>query len=260
MMRRSDKIHFLLVLAVISTAVRAGAARGGTIWEFTHRVRGEGTANVFDGGPVVSDSVDTTLFREASFFALDLTTPGTQGASFSTAGSSEVRLFEDGTIGLELRFSSLYDPSLFGGDRPGGVGEGFLSVVFEVVMPADQVQMGFSNSVNVSGGFAGSTNIVVENLTKSTTLLEITSRAGGSMVLDDVLGDLIRITADISGGIDFPPGAIVTGGYSLRGLVGFGVIPEPSTFLLVLFGVVFVMSRNRPIHHEPERSASVESA
>jgi len=213
---------------------------------------------VFDGGPVVSDSVDTVA-RRGSFFALDLTTPGTQGASFSTAGSSEVRLFEDGAIGLELRFSSLYDPSLFGGDRPGGVGEGFLTAAFEVVMPADHVQMGFSNRVNVSGGFAGSTNIVVENLTKSTTLLEITSRAGGSMILDDVLGDVIRITADISGGIDFPPGALVNGGYSSDGLVGFGVIPEPSTFLLVLLGAV-VISRKRAVHHEPERSVSFDGA
>jgi len=244
---RIHKIPFLLAVAVFSTGVVLPVTRGETIWQWTHEASGSGSANVFNGGPMVfkSDSTDGPQDGFMSFVASDDTRPGIFGARFGTGGDSVLSTGGGDAFALALAFDSGYSArSRPAADRPGGEGEGTLSSVIEFVMPQDELSWRTILSVTLSPGYHGSTRIVVENITKSTVLRELTGNVFDDSVLSGAAGDLIRVSSEISGGGSTPPGVPGSFGYDVSLLLAFRV-PEPGTAVLVLIGAGMLTVRRR---------------
>jgi len=200
-MLRSDKIPFLVVLAAISTIVGPAVARGGTIWQWTHEASGEGTANVFDGGAVEFGAGRTFPPDDASmaFGATDATRFGTLGGRHVTSGSSRITSNSE-ILAVRVDFSTDYSAdSRRDADRPGGEGEGWINSVIEFVMPVDELAWGRDLRIRDTSFFSGSTRVVVENLTRSTTLIDLVDEELTLVTLSGQAGDVIRITTDMSG-------------------------------------------------------------
>jgi hypothetical protein len=245
-------IIVLVVVASGCTAVRAGhispwdpSPGGNDLWQVTHKVSGEGWAHVFDGGPVVTDSASPRA-GVLGFLALDYTRPGTDGASFATSGHSSVSASdEQGTFYLDVYFYTAYGSSwLPGGDQPGGEGAGWLTSVIEFPMPGDELEWAGSLLADEpSPGFYGSASVLVENVTQSITLMELTSGSGFERTLTGRTGDVIRITTEMSGGGSAPPGYWLVRGYSPSMGMLF-TVPEPGAGIL-LVSALFVLHRRK---------------
>ena len=232
----------IIVLALVATG--GPAAHAGTIWQVNQEVSGEGWAHVFDGGPVVTDSVAPGPLGLA-FLALDDTRPGTDGASFATSGRSLISPSEEqGLFYLDIYFSTAYGSSwLPGGDQPGGEGAGWLTSVIEFRMPVDELEWSGSLSIrDPSPGFYGSASVLVENVTQSLTLMELTSGFGFERTLSGHAGDVIRITTEMSGGGSAPAGYWLVRGYS-PGMGMLFTIPEPGAGILLLSALVVLRRR-----------------
>ncbi len=230
----------LIALVTLSHA----SARADSVWIWTNSAVGEGLAQVFDGGPAVMDSVDRhgTVAPTLAFRATDATRPSSLGALASANGESFV-----GDFGRILRvmvdFSASYASSLSpGGDRPGGRAEGMLTSVVEFVMPVDELDWFYGLGITEDVGFEGASSVVVENMTQTRTLLTLTSEMGNETILEGHAGDLIRITSQMSGRGDAPGGFGILQNYSAR-LDMIFTIPEPSTALLLLGGLLVLQSR-----------------
>ena len=232
------------IISVLLAVLAPSAARGAEFTFSTHLASGSGSANVFDGGAVVSDSATLTdpTSAEFGFAALDLTRPGSSGASAIAFGNSSIIEFEQG-IRLLVEFRAVYDPSPFpGGDRPGGMAEGNLSSVIDFVMPVDTLDWSYRLLVDDTIGFDGSTSIVIENITHPETILTLTEQVAANTVLMANAGDLIRITSEISGGGSARVGSTRQYGGDLA--MTF-TIPEPSTVTLLTVALFAIARRRR---------------
>jgi len=239
-------VTFGLVLVFGAAAARAN--------EFTfswHEASGSGSANVFDGGPVVSGAgragnpMDPTM----SFSANDSTRFGSMGAIASVLGRSQIFDVPSEEFGAEgikvlVDFRAAYFPSLFpSGDRPGGMAEASLSSVIEFEMPADEIDWLYGLRIRDTSLFSGSTNVVVENVTQSETLLTLTEEILiGEGTLSGNTGDLIRITSQMSGSGSAPAGITSSRVYTSNLGMVF-LVPEPSTLALLFFGALLIHKR-----------------
>ena len=237
------RIHqWILVLALV--AALPGPAQAGELWTWTNSAVGEGSAQVFDGGPPATDSVDRheTIAPSLGFDATDYTRPGSFGALASTHGASRV-----GDFGQSMRvladFSASYAASLFpGGDRPGGRAEGTFTSIVEFVMPVDQLDWFYGLGMGDAPRFTGSTNVTVVNVTSGQALLTLDSIMEGDTILAAHAGDLIRITSEMSGGGEAPGEFAIDRGYGAL-LDMIFTIPEPASMVLLLAGLPVLRRR-----------------
>jgi len=226
---------------VLTSVLAGGAARGESIWAWTHEASGSGSANVFDGGPVVFDSESTFELDvpRMSFVASDHTRLGSLGAGYLTAGRSSIITRDVGLL-LNVDFDSSYAPSLFpGGDLSGGAGEGSLSSVIEFVMPTDELGLDYGYQSEEDIGFEGHSTVTLENVTQHETIL---SFAGEDYILNNMTliartGDLMRLTSEMAGGGSVPPNVLAIRGYDARIRMEF-TIPEPATLTLLILGLI----------------------
>ena len=214
--------------------------------EFTllyHEASGSGTANVFDGGLPVSDSVDVggPIVSRISFLASDLTRPSSLGAGASAAGKSRI-IAEGQQMNVRVDFGAVYYPSHFPeGDRPGGRAEGSLYSIIEFLMPADEIEWAYGLWIDETTDFSGSTSIVIENITQAQTIVSLSSPVSGvETFLTGSAGDLIRITSDMSGSGLTPSGIMSTRLYAPT-LDMIFIIPEPSALALLGVGSLAVL-------------------
>ncbi len=112
-------------------------------------------------------------------------------------------------------------------------------------MPVDELEwMGVLSIHEPSPGFTGSTSIVVENVSQSLTLAELTGDSGFETTLSGQTGDLIRITTDMSGGGSAPADVWLVRGYNPRMGMHF-TIPEPGAGLLLVSALPVLRRRKR---------------
>ena len=243
-----------IILLMAAVSLGGAPARAGEIWEWewTHEAAGEGWANVFDGGAVVSDSGATggPLDWDMHFLAADRIPAGAQTASYSTSGSSWVALYGETreTLRISVDFGTrYYASSHIGADRPGGEGRGSMWAVIEFFMPADELEWSWSFSISQGAGFSGTVELLVENLTRSETLFDWP----GGIIPDDPAivkgetGNLIRVSYTASGQGHVDPGVASIGSYWPHLTFRF-TVPEPGTLWLLATGVLLVMRRRLP--------------
>ena len=233
-------------LVVLSAGLTLGApsARAETIWQWTHQAEGEGWANVFDGGPPDFESDITTGPGDTRmhFLAVDDTRPGVLGAAYGTSGTSQLFPEQDYLL-IDLGFNTDYSAtSRLGSDRPGGEGSGWIRSVVEVVMPVDTVEWGVDVDVNQTPGFSGSTRIVLENVTKSTTVFDGGEGGENWVTLQGVAGDTMRMTFEAEGQGSAPAGIPAISFYEVEVSSAF-IVPEPATVTLAALGVMVLMRR-----------------
>ena len=233
------------VLAWLTFVASAQAA------EFTfssHVASGSGSANVSDSGPLMLDSDSTfdAADPRMSYSAVDQSSAGSLGAVALSSGRSEVLVLGP-EMWFELDLDVTYLPSLFpGGDRPGGMAEGELSSVIEFPLPLDEIEWSYKLRIDQTIGFDGSSLVVVENVTRSQQLVELTSDMPGFVdtVIVGEVGDIIRISSQMSGSGSAAAGVASTRQYEAD-LDMLFTIPEPATFALLALGAVVSLRRRR---------------
>jgi hypothetical protein len=252
-----------MIIGAVSSLLFAFAptARAGDFTFLRHEASGSGWSNLFDGGPVVTAEGSTYgPTDERMFFRADddSVTPGSFGAVASASGRSMISSIPvldglDGPhgFGVTVKLITKYLPSLFpGGDNPGGAAEGELFSVIEFVMPADDIEWSYRLSIDDSADFDGSTSVILENVTQSETLLELTSEVVPTVfaTLSGSEGDLIRLTSLMSGSGSAQPGTLK--GYKSSFYMSF-TVPEPGTLSLLLFAGILITRRgsNRRIRY-----------
>jgi len=209
-------------------------------------------ANVFDGGPVVSDAgeLEDPLLDEFNVVAYDLTRAGSFGATAIAFADSEIVSLLDGGMRVLVEFGALYDPSDFAsGDRPGGMAEGALHSVIEFRMPADEIFWAYRLLIDDTARFDGLTAIAIENVTQNKSILTLTEEVFPiETTLRGNAGDIIRITSDMEGSGSVPAGFSASYQYGGDLAMTFR-IPEPSTlpFLLVATAL-FPRGRSRAVY------------
>ena len=232
---------------IVSWLALAASVQAGPFTFSSHVASGSGSANVFDGGPAGVDSDVTFGPTDSlmSFLATDDTGTGSFDALASAGGRSRVnpRVEE---MWVLVDFIVGYYPSLFpGGDRPGGTAEGQLSSVIELPLPADDIFWAYQLLIRDTVDFEGSSLVVVENVTRSQTLLELTSEVSAVETrLAGQAGDIIRITSEMSGSGSAAPGVSTSRRYDADLDMVF-IIPEPSTFVLLTLGSLVALRRRR---------------
>ncbi len=231
--------HFAIVTGFVLAGLLCGQAGAEGIWQWTHEASGSGTANVFDGGPLVFDSDSTfgTTDSRMSFIAVDQTFPGSMGADAMGAGRSHILPSPEDTFRFRVDLIAGYFPSVFpGGDNPGGLAEAELSSVIDFVMPADEVQWNYQLLIDQTGAFEGFTHVILENVSQSQTLLELTSEVFAvKTTLTADMGDLVRITSIMSGSGSKGPGSSKEYEVDLEMIF---VVPEPGALMLMAVGVL----------------------
>ncbi len=240
--------HFAIVTGFVLAGLLCGQALAEGTWFTYHEFTGQGWANVFDDGPVVSDAESGSGGPEADrffFSALDLTRPGSLGASASAFGSSWIGPWKDNGIRLIVDFHAEYIPSLSpGGDNPGGAAEGALFSVIEFVMPVDELIWGYQLRIRDTIEFDGETRVLFENVTQNETVFDLTTEVFPPIetTLTGNSGDLMRFTSTMSGAGNSPGGSIRQ--YDSFFSSTF-ILPEPETLLLMLVGVLAARARGR---------------
>jgi hypothetical protein len=227
----------------------APAVEAGSIWQWTHQAFGGGTSNVFDGGPPDVAFWETTGLDDPSmtFLASDSTRPSSLGAGARASGQSRVGGNDD-VFGVTIDFFVGYSPSGFvGGDNPGGEAEGSLSSVIEFVVPIDDMRWAYRLNIDLdpTGAFIGSTNTMLENLTRSTVFqIPNEDTIGGFLDFDfgAVAGDLIRLTSETSGSGSMGPGTGRSYDTDFRLSVS---VPEPGMLSLLLVSVALTRRGRR---------------
>jgi len=225
------------ILALTVSSLGADAAGAGDFTFSLHEASGNGWANLFDGGPPISAQGFTFSPTDPSmsFLALDLTMPGSLGASAEAIGGSFIgQLSPEDGIHVQVKLTTLYLPSLFpGGDNPGGAAEGELFSVIEFIMPAEEIYWVHQLLIDEDAPFfEGSTNVLFENVTQSQTLLTLSEEVLFEKgFLSGNAGDLMRITTEMSGSGSMGPGSPKEYESTLN---MYFIVPEPATGLCFL--------------------------
>jgi hypothetical protein len=227
----------------------ASTARAGSIWQWTHQASGGGTANVFDGGPTLSDFEETTALDDPSmgFGVNDRTQPGSLGAGAFAVGRSRILGDSADSFGVSINYTVGYSPSSFvGGDNPGGEGEGSLSSVIEFVVPVDDVTWAYDLDIDTdpTSAFTGSTDIMLENISRpGESRVFAKNPPGGALVFDfdAVAGDLIRLTTEMSGAGGTPA---ARRSYDTSFVLSV-LVPEPGTLSFLLVSIAMTRRRRR---------------
>ena len=232
--------RFGITLVVVTVPLAAANATAADLSPFSwHQVSGSGVAQLFDGGPAVSDSQSIAGAKSPrfSFDATDRTRVGSRGALATVHGESSIGVGEGG-FGLRVMLDTAYVPSLnAGGDNPGGMAQGQISSVIEFLMPADQMVWGYQLRITDTNRFDGSTSVVMENVTQSQIILDVTSAVFPPVetILSGNIGDLIRLTTNMSGSGSTSP----TSQKQYTSILSMTfLIPEPGTLWLLLVGAV----------------------
>ncbi|NOT01720.1 MAG: PEP-CTERM sorting domain-containing protein [Phycisphaerales bacterium] len=237
---------FVVVLAFGTGLCANRPVVASELWTWSMEGEGHGTARVFDGGPVVTASSVATPLSPAVFFAAtDRTRVGSQAATYSTGGESDVRINGD-ALTVVVNFNTTYNGGFTSqDDHTGGEGGGSLWSVIELVMPQDELTWITSLIIHDTAWFSGDTFVKFENVTQGTTLLELDSPFYEWGTLVGETGDIIRITSEMSGQGFFP--TTVTLAYlAYEGsLNAVFIVPEPTTLVLLAFGISIVSRRRR---------------
>lgn len=238
----------LTTQVTLTLLLTCGTSRAGLFTITEHTATGQGTANVFDGGPPVTDFFDPFFFG-FSMLALDATQSGTQGASASASGRSLISQF-DNTLFVTASFRVVYLPAFTaGGDFTGGTAEGEMQSIVEFEMPISELTWFYVVNIDVNTGFTGVTNVVVENLTSGESLLSLSGATPETWTtLHGEVNDVIRITTNMSGSGTAPETARFVREYDTRLDMNF-VLPEPSTALLLALGAPLILPRRHKSRH-----------
>jgi len=247
-MKREMRTLRLVNLTTFIVLVTVGTTRAEQFVITEHTVTGQGTANVFDGGPPATGSF-APLFGGFSMSVQDFTRSGTRGASAIASGGSFLSEF-DNTLHVTVDLDVAYLPSFTpGGDFTGGTAEGEMQSVVEFQMPISELTWFYTVNTSVSTGFSGATSVVVENLTSGDSLLSLsgaTPETWTTLVGD--VNDVIRITTIMSGSGTAPaPGRFVRQ-YTTRLAMNF-VLPEPGSAILLTLGALPLLRRRRSPRH-----------
>ena len=179
------------------------------------------------------------------FGASDSTRPGTYGASYLTYGASGLQMDQERFEIMVSVYTGYYADSHVGADRPGGEGGARVSSIFEFVMPAENLDWFYDLRITENRYFTGSTLVTVENLTQSMMLLELSweVRNETTTLIGDI-GDVIRISTQMSGGGSVPDEVMGLYGYDSSLWMTF-TVPEPATLTLLVLGAVLGMRRGK---------------
>jgi len=235
-----------LACATISACVALAAPQRGRAegFEFTwHAFSASGTANVFDGGPPVSGSVNLAGpdFSWPSLTVSDFTQPGSMGAHAVMHGSSLITTSPT-ELTLDIEFDAVYTPSFFpGGDRPGGRAEGEMLSIVEFALTNSNTELLHELELEASGGFSGTTLITIENVTQSIDIRTIDTPTSPPNTFEaspipGQVGNLIRVTTQIQGSGQIPGGVVYGGQYDTELFMKF--VPEPPTVKMLSLGIL----------------------
>jgi hypothetical protein len=213
-----------------------------------HTAAGSGSAQLDDGGLPVTDTDNTTGPGDLlmSFSAIDETGPGPLAASAFGGGSSQIYVFGE-FMSIFVELDALYAPSGDpDGDRPGGLAEAELSSVIEFHTPAGAIDWFYLLDIDATGDFTGMANVMVENVTRAQTLLNMDAQVPPtSTLLSTTPGDLIRISTELSGSGSARPDVVSLETYSPTMRMDFLLIPEPATLAVLAVGAVVGLRRPR---------------
>jgi len=141
-----------------------------------------------------------------------------------------------------------------GADRPGGEAEAFMSSVVELVMPVDTVVWSLVFDITRGSGFTGEGSLLVENVTRSEILADFSGTNTMTEFIDttlnNVAGDVIRVSVAASASGSVPAGVASHGGFDMFIQQTF-FIPEPTSVTMLGLGALFVFKRRRQICGEP---------
>lgn len=239
------------ILALVFAVAAVTPLYAGELWQWSHDAHFEGTANVYDGGPPVhvvahtDGPNDPRVNRSAN----DSTwPPGSLSATALAAGGS--RIFEDGDdLILDIDITVGYSPSYFqGGANPGGEAEGALNSMIDVTIPESGAELSVSALIFDEEHpelFSGDARMTVENLTRGSIIFEWNeSDPSESINLYDAVGDVIRITTDLSGEGGMGPGS---GRHYRARLLAIFRVPEPSSSVLLIVGTLLLSVNRRRV-------------
>ncbi len=210
-----------------------------------HEGSGMGSAQLLGN----DDTAEGSFFSDGdplrtslSFGASDLSEqPGVFGAGISASGISIYGLNDD-VISAQIDFSLFYSPSnQIGGDNPGGMSEGEMSIVVEFEIPIDNPMWDYGLLIEETADFSGTTDLLIENITQGAVIADTQEMSFQKGVLDALAGDVLRITT-------LHQGSGSTGPAGMRGyfsdLSVFIFVPEPSS-LMILAGGLVVSTRRK---------------
>jgi hypothetical protein len=230
----------------------SGAAAEGIEWSWFQSFSGSATANVFDGGSVDSESVDFAGTNVPGYgaSASDDTQPGSLGASAFGKSRGRLTVLEDDTLLIRVDTIAIYHPSFLpGGDNPGGFATAEMTSVIEFAMPVDVLDWTYRLDIDDVDFdlFTGSANVVIENVTRSRVLLELSENTlPTEATLDGAMGDIIRITSIMDASGSMGPG---TGRIYRAELTLLFSVPEPSTLCLMLGCTAALLTKPRRRRH-----------
>ncbi len=241
-MRRIAAVSVLVV-----SWMSGPAARGEPTFEILrHEVDGGGTAQLFDGGPPVSDSISGDFPDDGvvGFSASDLTGIGVGHSLISVSGFSSFNNPPNGSDTLGV-FSDLDGGYIGDGpNRPGGTTSGTWSSIIEFVMPVDRMEWEFIFTQTESSTFTQSSMVTVENVTAGDMLVSTTEPFGFVTELSGSVGDVLRVTAAYAVDGFAPPGASGLLNSNARLRSSF-TIPEPNALWILSFGIALCVSARR---------------
>lgn len=249
---RQTALRFVLIIFALSVRAALADEIGG-FEVLLHEFCGSGSANVFDGGDVVSS--ESCNFggppntNGGGYSVFDLTQAGSLGAIALASGETRINPYMIGdTEGIRIRIdiNAEYAPStLPGGDNPGGSAESGFSSVMEFEMPFDELPWSYDLDIDEDFPFHGSTHIVMENITKGSLLLELSTEIPefeGTLIGES--GDLIRISSVLEGEGMMGPGSRREYEADFDMIL---LIPEPATVTLLMIGSVILVHSSTAI-------------
>jgi hypothetical protein len=174
----------------------------------------------------------------------DSTPGGALGASVSASARSRYNLESDRLLILD-GVHPYYLPSGFGGANPGGRAAASIASVVEFRVPVPELHFSAELNIEEEPPFAGEVFVRLENVTRGTVVLSTHEALRLSLenIFPGQVGDVVRMSAFMSGGGVAPPGIGIRE-FQAQVAVLF-VIPEPGTVLLLGAGILSVAFQRR---------------
>ena len=152
-------------------------------------------------------------------------------------------------IGFKFRVGYYADTHI-GADRPGGESAGWISSMVEFVMPVETLKWEFYPIVEINDPrYLGSFRLLVENVSRGTTIFEMVGRDDAPDFLAAGRGDVIRFSFDAMG-----QGSVSGGIPALNSLwLDLPItltVPDPATQLLLGIGVLVLFRRRKGVSLE----------